>query len=112
MGEFQCPFGHSGILTHPPGTAAMSCLTVSMPFRAFGDSDALDQGTVQYRHRWVSMPFRAFGDSDTIVAASIGQTRSGFQCPFGHSGILTGTIRAAPLGAPLCFNALSGIRGF
>ena len=40
LGAFQCPFGHSGILT---------CWL----YEGFEDSD--DQ---------VSMPFRAFGDSD------------------------------------------------
>ena len=61
---FQCPFGHSGILTqggHGYGIVAQS----------------------------VSMPFRAFGDSDEDHGGAGKRVGRGFQCPFGHSGILT-----------------------
>ena len=61
---------------------------VSMPFRAFGDSD---EGVAArpHGHTAVSMPFRAFGDSDSRSRAQGAGGSSAFQCPFGHSGILT-----------------------
>ena len=37
----------------------------------------------------VSMPFRAFGDSDLRLGRVATLFPVGFQCPFGHSGILT-----------------------
>ena len=88
--RFQCPFGHSGILTCFGLAAQRACgPSVSMPFRAFGDSDlgcgidSLPQPAL------VSMPFRAFGDSDAVEVAGRYRRSIEFQCPFGHSGILT-----------------------
>ena len=132
---FQCPFGHSGILTRNRRSAQQAIRMVSMPFRAFGDSDRFllpltqivetafqcpfghsgiltyPSGSAVDSARWVSMPFRAFGDSDKAALVQILVASFGFQCPFGHSGILTkGGVRCLLLWR--CFNALSGIRGF
>ena len=85
---FQCPFGHSGILTQLCGR---------------GEPRSIE---------WVSMPFRAFGDSDQHLGLCQSRGHSEFQCPFGHSGILTQTPSSAAWPARSRFNALSGIRGF
>ena len=63
--EFQCPFGYSGILTdlYPPTSPPAGWVQVSMPFRAFGDSDVQVLAVYGF-FLHVSMPFRAFGDSD------------------------------------------------
>ena len=89
-GQFQCPFGHSGILTsNVADEEAEEDAEVSMPFRAFGDSD-LPISLARFCVRLtVSMPFRAFGDSDSADARRNRARRVAFQCPFGHSGILT-----------------------
>ena len=95
--SFQCPFGHSGILTRRSHPRWYYERPVSMPFRAFGDSDAHRPGAVVCIRR-VSMPFRAFGDSDGTIVAKAALQAVGFQCPFGHSGILTlGYVVGFPL---------------
>ena len=66
---------------------------VSMPFRAFGDSDEKLYYIVLDWTEYVSMPFRAFGDSDRRPKYLPVTTRPLFQCPFGHSGILTPLLR-------------------
>ena len=58
------------------------------------------------------MPFRAFGDSDRRLQGDPREEDPEFQCPFGHSGILTGNPGPGGWAAVLSFNALSGIRGF
>ena len=134
--EFQCPFGHSGILTEARESITGASGEVSMPFRAFGDSDT----TLRMRPRaarGVSMPFRAFGDSDFPIA-SPSETKSCVSMPFRAFGdsdeapprrsLLRGGRVSMPfrafgdsdavittLAGVICalgFNALSGIRGF
>ena len=60
-----------------------------MPFRAFGDSDRIYPEQDEIVRNVISMPFRAFGDSDQGVADQLRALVREFQCPFGHSGILT-----------------------
>ena len=135
---FQCPGGRSGIRRHSEdlarigqtlgfnalagvrgfGVTGPSTLmpyfvsNVSMPWRAFGDSEVVtrqracplilkfqcpggrsgirsgDPSLAEYKGGQVSMPWRAFGDSEPMRGSStpcLAQQR--FQCPGGRSGI-------------------------
>ena len=67
---FQCPFGHSGILTYSP-RIPICPLDLCLFQCPFGHSGILTEvGQSQWSHfeGCVSMPFRAFGDSDLSSA--------------------------------------------
>ena len=133
---FQCPFGHSGILTHSSKDSSVRQYPpVSMPFRAFGDSDLKHIVVMWADGKGFQCPFGHSGILTRKMESPIKIYRE-FQCPFGHSGILTSAaaqqrgdqegvsmpfrafgdsdlVRGRENRGPLVsFNALSGIRGF
>ena len=83
-----------------------------MPFRAFGDSDEMSEHE-QFGSIYVSMPFRAFGDSDPGSRGRPDRGGPRVSMPFRAFGDsdLTGLASIRRISG-LCFNALSGIRGF
>ena len=117
-----------GLGSHP--------LSVSMPWRAFGDSEEPCVFVCCALSVAVSMPWRAFGDSETCRFISVLTTLRRFQCPGGRSGIRSqpgapGGMDLRPVSMPwrafgdsevriifcenqtyLSFNALAGVRGF
>ena len=88
-GQFQCPFGHSGILTCSICVGSPSRRKVSMPFRAFGDSDRSRKWKCWIGISWFQCPFGHSGILTDVPWAGVRALRPRFQCPFGHSGILT-----------------------
>ncbi len=62
-GKFQCPSGHFLIQTERWTLSTDEQQLVSMPVRAFLDSDLIRCGRT-HRPQTVSMPVRAFLDSD------------------------------------------------
>jgi len=85
---FQCPSGHfliqtvMPVLAMPPGAAAGS---VSMPVRAFLDSDHILSFLYITSIRYVSMPVRAFLDSDQTIRSVSGYRRMRFNARQGIS---------------------------
>ena len=77
--EFQCPSGHFLIQTPQARGSPGLHLRVSMPVRAFLDSDQLHPQTLRSFSRTVSMPVRAFLDSDptkTLALIIVGSSVS------------------------------------
>ena len=82
-----------------------------MPFRAFGDSDYEVWDSVGVVFRGFQCPFGHSGILTRLQPNTHSQTVA-FQCPFGHSGILTWYRSCQARSHWASFNALSGIRGF
>ena len=83
-----------------------------MPFRAFGDSDSPETKTAGIAGVEFQCPFGHSGILTPATQPANSRYPNPFQCPFGHSGILTDLDLAVFGWMGAGFNALSGIRGF